>query len=606
MRRIPSLLIFGALLISSSSFAQTLIENVNTDLSHYSPGSTATIYVDLNNTTGSSQTGSLAINITHLGSVVSSLNSQSFSLANGGTTTLVYTWSTPSGDYTGYSVEVTAANSGGSTIDSINSAIDVSSSWTKFPRYGYVADYPSSLTSSSATHDMWLLKNYHIDGVQFYDWQWKHHVPVAVTGSGPAASWENINGSTNYASAVNDYIDGAHYYDMSAMNYNLMYGAFAGYGQDGSGVDYHWGLWTQNNGTNQWNISMPSGWATTNLYIFDPGNSGWQNYIYQQERNVFSAYNFDGWHVDQLGNWNTMYSYTGSPVDYGSEFPAFLSGASSALGKTIVFNAVAGFGIPGVLPDEAFGYVECWPNANGGTQNNYNDLKAVVDQINAAKPGQGVVLPAYMDEVYAQSHTGNFNAPGVLLADAAIFAMGASHLELGAGLNGNATLDMLDNAYFPNENLTPTASLLNTLQVYYDFDVEYENLLRSQLANSNNQIALSGIQTGNIAANNEVWAFAKNTGSTHMLNLINLLNATNTNWRDDNADYPVPPTQTNVLVTYHYGSGTAPGHVYWASPDTRTGRMATLSFTKGSDGNGNYVQFTLPSLAYWDMVYLTA
>jgi dextranase len=91
-----------------------------------------------------------------------------------------------------------------------------------------------------------------------------------------------------------------------------------------------------------------------------------------------------------------------------------------------------------------------------------------------------------------------------------------------------------------------------------------------------------------------------------MLNLINLLNATNTNWLDDNADYPVPPTQTNVLVTYHYGSGTAPGHVYWASPDTRTGRMAPLSFTKGSDGNGNYVQFTLPSLAYWDMVYLTA
>lgn len=606
MRRVALFLILGALLISKSSLAQSLIQDVNTDLSHYSPGSTATIYVDLNNTTGSYQSGNVAINITHLGAPTSSLNSQSFSLANGGTTTLVYMWSTLGTDYTGYSVEVTAATSGGSTIDSINSAIDVSSSWTKFPRYGYVADYPSFLSSSSATHDMWLLKNYHIDGVQFYDWQWKHHVPVAMSGSSPASSWENINGTTNYASAVNNYIDGAHYYGMSAMNYNLMYGAFTGYGQDGSGVDYHWGLWTQSNGTNQWNISLPNGWATSNLYIFDPGNSGWKNYIYQQEKNVFSAYNFDGWHVDQLGNWNTMYSYTGSSVDYGSEFPAFLSGANSALGKTIVFNAVAGFGIPGVLPDEAFAYVECWPNANGGTQNNYNDLKSVVDQIKSANPGQGIVLPAYMDEVYAQNNTGNFNTPGVLLADAAIFAMGASHLELGAGVNGNDTLDMLDNAYFPNENLTPSASLLNSLQVYYDFDVEYENLLRGQLASSNNQITLSSIQTSNIAANNEVWAFAKNTGSTHMLNLINLLNATNTNWRDDNADYPVPPTQTNVVVTYHYGSGTAPGHVYWASPDTRTGRMAALSFTKGSDGNGNYLQFTLPSLAYWDMIYLTA
>lgn len=605
--RKAALLLFGVLFLSSRlALAGSLIQDVNTDLSHYPPSAPITIYVDLDNTTGTSQSGNVAVTITHLGTVTSSLASQGFSLANDGTTTLVYSWTVPATDYTGYSIEVNATNSSNALLDSMNSAIDVSSSWTKFPRYGYVADYPSSLTSAAAYHDMWLLKNYHIDGVQFYDWQRKHHVPLAGSVSAPASSWENINGSTNYASAVNNYIDAAHAYGASAMNYNLMYGAFAGYGQDGSGVDYNWGLWVQNNGTDQWNISLPSGWATSNIYIFDPGNTGWQNYIYAQESNVFSVYGFDGWHVDQLGNWNTMYTHSGSAVNYGAEFPGFLSGAHSALGKTIVFNAVAGFGLPGVLPDEAFAYVECWPTANGGTQNNYNDLKSVVDNINAASPGQGVVLPAYMDEVYAQNNTGNFNTPGVLLADAAIFAIGASHLELGAGLGGNGTLDMLDNAYFPNENLTPTPSLLATLQVYYDFDVEYENLLRGQLANSANTIALTGLASGPIAANNEVWAFAKNTGSTHMLNLINLLNATNTNWRDDNADYPAPPTQTNVVVTYYYGSGTTPQHVYWASPDINSGRTSTLAFTTGSNGSGNYVQFTLPSLAYWDMVYLTA
>jgi dextranase len=183
--------------------------------------------------------------------------------------------------------------------------------------------------------------------------------------------------------------------------------------------------------------------------------------------------------------------------------------------------------------------------------------------------------------------------------------MGASHIELGAGLNGSATLDMLDNAYFPNTNLTPSAALLSTLQTYYDFDVEYENLLRGGLSNSSNSIALSGIASGPIAADNEVWAFAKNTGNVHLLNLINLLNATNTNWRDDNADYPTPPTQTNVLVTYHYGSTATPAHVYLATPDTNNGRMTALSFTTETDSGGNFVQFTLPSLAYWDMVYLT-
>jgi dextranase len=604
-RRTAMFALLPLLALTPRAFAGPIIQDVNTDLSHYAPGSSITIYVDLDNTSGSSQSGHVAINITHLGVLTTALAAQPFSLASNGTTTLVYSWTAPATDYTGYSVEVNATNSSGGSLDSMNSAIDVSSNWTKFPRYGYVADYPSNIDSTSATHGMWLLKNYHIDGVQFYDWQWKHHVPLAGTVSSPSPSWENINGTTNYASAIDDYINGAHYYGISAMNYNLMYGAFAGYGQDGSGVNYQWGLWTQNNGTNQWNISMPQGWATSNIYIFDPGNTGWQSYIYQQEKNVFSAYNFDGWHVDQLGNWNTMYNYSGSSVNYGAEFPGFLSGAASATGKTVVFNAVAGFGLPGVLPDEAFAYVECWPNANGGTQNNYNDLKSVVDSINSASPGKGVVLPAYMDEVYAENNTGNFNTPGVLLADAAIFAMGASHLELGTGDNGSATLNMLDNAYFPNENLTPTTSLLSTLQVYYDFDVEYENLLRGQLANSSNQIAIAGLSSGPIAANYEVWAFAKNTGSSHLLNFINLLNAGNTNWRDDNANYPVPPTQSNVAVTYYYGSGAAPAHVYWASPDTNNGRMTPLSFTTGSNGSGNYIQFTMPSLAYWDMVYLT-
>lgn len=606
MRRTPALLLAAALLLARHSLAQSLIQDANTDLSHYSPGSTATIYVDLNNTTGAFQSGNVSVNITHLGVSTATLSSQGYSLGNGAITTLAFSWTTPATDYTGYSIEINAANAGGTTLDTLNSAIDVSSSWTRFPRYGYIASYPSSMDSSSATHGMWLLKNYHIDGVQFYDWQWKHHVPLAGSVASPAPSWANINGSTNYASAINNYIGGAHYYGISAMNYNLAYGAFAGYGQDGSGVDYHWGLWTQNNGTNQWNIGMPSGWSTTNLYMFDPGNSGWQNYIYQQEKNVFAAYNFDGWHVDQLGNWNTMYSQSGTSVDYGNEFPSFLSNAASATGKTMVFNAVAGFGLPQVLSHEAFAYVECWPNANGGVQNNYNDLKTVVDQILTAAPSEGIVLPAYMDEVYAQSNTGSFNTPGVLLADASIFAMGASHLELGVGDNGNATLDMLDNAYFPNENLTPSAALLKTLQTYYDFDVEYENILRGTLTNNSNKVTLNGIQTGTIAANYEVWAFAKSSGSTHLLNLINLLNAGNTNWRDDNANYPAPPTQANVVVTYYYGTGSAPGHVYWASPDTRTGRMSGLTFSRGSDASGSYVRFTVPSLAYWDMIYMTA
>ncbi len=340
----------------------------------------------------------------------------------------------------------------------------------------------------------------------------------------PPGFKSTIKPTTVKRCSILDYITAAHMYGMAAMNYNLIYGAWADYTTDGSGVSPQWGLYQNSNGTDQDNLSFTSiDWATPYIYIFDPGNTSWQNYIYGQEDNAFAAYPFDGWHADQLGNPEIVYTYAGMLItpNLPAEYATFLSGAKTALTKTIVFNAVSGYGLPNVLADEDFAYVECWPNADGGTQNTYNDLTAGVDGIDTSSPGLGVVLPAYMDYLYAQSNTGNFNTPGVLLTDAAIFASGASHLELGDGVGGNPGIDMLDNEYFPNEQLTPTSSLLSTLQTYYDFDVEYENLLRGGLSNNSNTISLSVISGSSSASTNAVWAFAKNNRSgQHMSHFI--------------------------------------------------------------------------------------
>jgi dextranase len=142
------------------------------------------------------------------------------------------------------------------------------------------------------------------------------------------------------------------------------------------------------------------------------------------------------------------------------------------------------------------------------------------------------------------------------------------------------------------------------LETYYDFDVEYENLLRGGLRNNNNAISLSGIASGSSASPNTVWAFPRDNGNgLHMLNLINLIGETNIDWRDDSANYPVPTPQENITVEYYYGNGEVAG-VSWASPDTNNGRMTSLPFTTGQDGGGAYVSFTLPLLDYWDMVYI--
>ena len=51
---------------------------------------------------------------------------------------------TPQKDYTGYLVKVIVKDEEGKELATDTTAIDVSSSWIKFPRYGYLCDYESS------------------------------------------------------------------------------------------------------------------------------------------------------------------------------------------------------------------------------------------------------------------------------------------------------------------------------------------------------------------------------------------------------------------------------------------------------------------------------
>lgn len=459
--------------------------------------------------------------------------------------------------------------------------------------YGYLSKFPSQSSATSSNTIAWMAK-YHINYVQFYDWQWKQHIPLAGTVQSPAASWLDIANRTIYRQTVLDMIDACHAKGMFAMNYNLLYGAYGNYQSDGSGVSSQWGLYNSPGGS-QWTVSLPAGWAggSGSLAMFNPANTNWQNYIFSRENDAFSAYSgFDGWHVDQLGDWGLKYDANGNTVDVWTTFTGFLNNAKAATGKRIVFNNVGAYGMfstcSQVNADAV--YVECW---EGNGQTTYNDLKTTIDNGIAWSGGKSVVLAAYMNR---NKTSGSFNIPGVLLTDATIFASGGTHLELGD--DGK----MLCNEYFPNVNVTMSSALADTLTNYYNFIITYQDYLYGGFANSTNAISLS-VPSANVATPQKVWAFAKVLNGTHMLNLINLVGESSINWRDENGTYPVPTPQANFTTKYYYGTGT-PTSVQVASPDINGGAAQPLSFTTGSDAGGNYVSFTVPSLAYWNMIII--
>lgn len=80
---------------------------------------------------------------------------------------------------------------------------------------------PASDTATILT-EMAYLNRLHINGVQFYDWQWKHHEPVKFTGDGSLDPWyQDISYRWTGVARIKKYIEVQHQYGMKSMFYNL-------------------------------------------------------------------------------------------------------------------------------------------------------------------------------------------------------------------------------------------------------------------------------------------------------------------------------------------------------------------------------------------------
>ncbi len=496
-----------------------------------------------------------------------------------------WTWQTPATDFRGYTVEVYNENGSSETIYA-TVGVDVSSDWTKFPRYGFLSKFPQ-LTDEDMDDVIDNLNKYHINGLQFYDWMNKHHMPLPVVDGTPASSWKDIINRDIYFSTVEKYIAKAHSRNMKAMFYNLVYGAWND--AEADGVQKEWYVYTDNTHTNRdfHGLSSP---FLSNIYMLDPSNSGWQQYIAAENRKVYQFLDFDGYHMDQLGDRGTRYKYDGSVLNLSQTYEPFIDAMKAdAPSKDIAMNAVNQYGQQGIAQAASdFLYTEVWsPN------DNYSDLATIIQYNNSYSSNtKNTVLAAYMNYNLADNQ-GYFNTPGVLMTDAVIFANGGAHLELGE--------HMLGKEYFPNSNLAMKTDLKKALVDYYDFLVAYENLLRD--GGSFNLVQVSSLD-GKLpvsqwpASQGTVAYICKKVDNNQVVHLINFKNSKTSEWRDNQGTQAVPALVKDAKLSIT--TSQTVDKVWVASPDVIGGASRQLEFTQ----NDNKISFTLPELKYWTMLVL--
>ena len=499
-----------------------------------------------------------------------------------------WTWTPPKDDYRGYLVELYTKKESGEPTVLATTAVDVSSDWGRFPRYGFVSDYDKSKTKDVIEREMAFLNRCHVNGIQFYDWQYKQHSPLGIDKKGRLfTTYKDIANRQIVTQVLQDYIATQHAYGMKAMYYDLCFGAFRDAAKDG--VSDRWYIFKDKEHRVKDGYNLPKDWKS-DILIVNPGNKSWQSYFADRSNDVYQHLDFDGFHIDQLGKRGDVYDYYGEPVDLPAGYATFIEAMKAKNpDRRLVMNSVSSFGAKEIAEAEKtdFLYNELWEE-----QDKFSDIHNVIKaNSDFSKGKKNTVLAAYMN--YRKGFP-FFNTPGVLLTDAVIFALGGAHIELSGD-------HMLYSEYFPDHKTQMDSGLRKAIVGYYDFMTAYQNLLRDGGKETNVDVSAADPAVSINAwppRQGAVAAYAKTFDGKEVIQLLNFRQANSMSWRDLNGTMPEPQLLQNL--TLRIKTTGMMSKVWTASPDVNGGSPQSLDFHQ-ADG---YLTVTLPSLKYWTILVL--
>ena len=581
-------ILFAALVISSCNiiepdndpvtYGESYIPNLlSTDKAAYKPGEKVTLSLN------SMPEGSVTVRYTHLGKI---LKQEPLSSSR-------WTWQPPAGDFQGYMVELHKnVNGRDEVISSVG--IDVSSEPSRFPRNGFLSTY-GKMSASDIANVLNDLNRYHINYVQFQDWHWKHHHPLAGSATQPMDVWTDIISRNCYRSTVQGYIDGAHKRGMVTLFYNLGYGCLEDYATDD--VNPEWLMYTDKLHTHVDNHPLGSPFKSA-IYLTDLHNDGWRDYLRARNDEVYSVFNFDGWQIDQLGvRPTTVYDYSGNVIDVQSAFGSFIANEKTAQpDKRIVMNAVGQYGQQGQIASAPvdFCYTEVWEHSNTDGYGIFSRI--ITDNANWSN-GKQTVLAAYLNYDLGLKGRGYFNTPGIIMATAAASAWGGTILQMGE--------HMLCHEYFPDDNLSMTGELKRAMIRYYDFAVAYENLLRPATPAAGINSDWYGVDvtsTSDYVFNqwgpkaNQIATVGRHLDDCDVIHLLSYRNATHLDWCDSDGDQAPQSLVKDIPVSFAVSA--QPSRVWVATPDYQQGAAQEVEW----EYSGGQLTLTVPAIQYWTMI----
>lgn len=504
----------------------------------FRPGETAIFEIELE--APSSLDITLLVSIKHFSSHLATLQ-KTVSLEPG--VQIVQMQWTPPEKPAGYSAQLEIISKGKSEIPACTTCFDILSSWTDFPRYGFLTDFSAGRPEPEAV--LKKLTRFHINGLQLYDWQYRHDQLLA-----PADEYIDPLGREMSLASVRRLVDAAHERGMAAMPYLAIYAASAEFWRSHPG----WALYDE--------AGKSIAFGDDFLGLMDPSqDSPWSQHLLNECARALEYIPFDGLHIDQYGEPKLAWDSQHHPVDLPKAFVDFIKSASDQhTGKTILFNAVGNWPIDALSgSDVDFLYIEVWPPKVG-----YRDLAEIVLHGTELSHGKAVVIALYLPSSRPANN---------LLADLVILACGGTRIELGEDAR------LLSDPYFPkHEEVTPELS--SGLRRLSDFAVRSGEWLRpyNLSLEGKDEWSRAGLNPDFISTGESLWTVARKYPGFLVISIVNF-NGLNSDQRWDEAhSVPIPCQNMPVgIQTPH-----SPSRIFWDIPENNGPREIDFEYQDGT------------------------
>lgn len=469
----------------------------------------------------------------------------------------------------GYGLDIWIESADSEQIAELSSGFDVLNKWTETPRYGFLTNFSPNRQDIVTT--IQALSDYHINGLQFYDWMYRHD--QFLTTQDP---YLDPLGRELSIQTVNKLIESAHQFNIAAMPYTAIYAASIPFSQDHPEM----ALYDRNGNPLMFGDNFLA-------YMSTKADSPWLDHLMTQFKAILQNTDFDGIHLDQYGDPKVGYDADGNEFDLAISLADTIDLTKEVVEEerkdgTVIFNAVNNWPIETVAPsNQDLVYIEVWSPYNW-----FSDIATLIIEAQELGDGKPVVIAAYLDPSYSHN---------LLLLDAVIFASGASHIELGE----DAAL--LAEAYFPNYR-HPSQETSAKLRTYYDFMVRYQDVIgprtKDVTSKFSKNIVLEGYDSSQSLQTNKIMLVIRGEESFTAINLINFVGVEQAEWKQEIIDAPLHVEDLPV----HVETGERKiKRVLFATPDSESIQFQELEFVSGANGE---VTIFVPDLYYWDLILI--